>query len=154
MVFCSGVVYADTEDLEQMVKNLNDTAVEVTIPKLPEYTPSNTNYKMISVKNLFTQVRLRDSAESNNILQNYTLNQLQVVGFMRQKNTDYAFIKTPFETLLVKTGDKIKLGNVVSITPAWVEIEELQVDNDKTYHKKVYLKFDASKDDNSLKLKL
>lgn len=147
-------MYADTEDLEEMVRNLNNTAVEATMPKLPEYTPSNTNYKMINIKNLFAQTRLRDVAESNNILQNYTLNQLQMVGFMTQKNNSYAFIKTPFETLLVKAGDKIKLGNVVSVTPTLVEIEELQVENDKTYHKKVYIKFDTSKDDNSLKLKL
>lgn len=150
----SGIACADTEDLEQMLKTLHSKNVAPITPSLPQFVPANTNFKIVKFKNLFSQDRLQDTDQVSNTLQNYTLNQLQMVGFMKQKDINYAFIKTPYETLLVKAGDKIKLGSVVSVAPNIVEIEELQTQDDRTYHKKVYVKFDTTKNDNNLKLKL
>lgn len=153
MVFATSFVYAGTADLEQMMQDLHNKNVNVVIPPLPDYKLPMVNFKPVNFRNIFSQNRLQDDAESYSSLQNYSLNQLQMVGYMKQKNTDYAFIKTPYETLMVKVGNKIKQGSVVKIFPEMVEIEELQIQENKQYHKTVYLKLEENKN-NNLKLKL
>lgn len=140
VVLVAHCVYANTIDLEQMMQDLHYQKTDIVVPSIPDYKMPAVNFKSVHFKNIFSQNRLQDSTESNLNLQNYSLNQLEMVGYMRQKSIDYAFLKTPYETILVKVGDKVKQGYVIKIYPNSVEIEELQIQDNKHYHRKVYLK--------------
>jgi len=103
-------VMADTKDLEQFVQELRSKPSINVPPVLPEFTFKPANYKMINYDNIFSQDRL-DQKESD-LLLNYNLDQLKMVGYLHYESRDYVFIKTPYETLKLKLGDKIKNGEI------------------------------------------
>lgn len=152
LLICSSMSHADITDLEQFVNDLNNRKFEVKQVEIPAFEPTSVNYKRLAFINIFSQKRLQGTEALQNPIKNYNSSQLQVVGFMLQDNTSYAFIKTPYETLMVKSGDKISGGQVVKVTSDIVEIDILQTQNNREYHKKIYLKY--TNPDNNLKLKL
>ena len=135
-------VMADTSDLEQFVQELRAKPSTNIPPALPEFIFKSANYKMIEYDNIFSQDRL-DRRESD-ILQNYNLNQVQMVGYLKYESKDYVFVKTPYETLKLKVGDKIKDGEITSITPISAQIDEPQIEDKKTYINKIMLKLDQN----------
>jgi Tfp pilus assembly protein PilP len=148
-----GVAFAEVIDLEQLISELNQQPVPQTIPKLPVYQLSNTSYRMLGDNNLFDEGRLDESGEEN-YLQQYNLSQLQMVGFLNYAKIDYAFIKTPYETLRVKVGDTIQNGKVVAINKTSLEIIERQVEGERTYDKKIFLQLNESKNKKLPKLQI
>lgn len=153
LMLMSSLAFADTEDLQQMMKELDNKSVVTKAPEIPVYTPAKTNFKQYQFDNLFSQERVRDDYATSNTLQNFNLNQLQMVGYMEQKKVNYAFVKTPYETLMLKTGDKVKGGTVTQVSQTQVELDEIQTQDNKVYHKKIFLKLDSNKT-NDFKLKL
>ncbi|RTL11178.1 MAG: hypothetical protein EKK54_08360 [Neisseriaceae bacterium] len=133
---------ADTSDLEQFVQDLRAKPSTNIPPALPEFTFKPANYKMIEYDNIFSQDRL-DRRESD-ILQSYNLNQVQMVGYLKYEGKDYVFIRTPYETLKLKVGDKIKDGEVSLITPVSAQIDEPQIEDKKTFINKIMLKLDQN----------
>lgn len=146
-------IFAETEDLQQMMKDLDNTTVVTKAPEIPVYTPPKTNFKEYQFDNLFSQTRVSDDYATSNTLQNFNLNQLQMVGYMEQKKINYAFVKTPYETLILRSGDKIKGGTVTQVSPTQVELDEIQTQDNKVYHKKIFLKLETNRN-NDFKLKL
>ena len=142
-----GTAFAEVIDLEQLINELNQRPVPQTIPKLPVYQLSNTSYRMLGDNNL------SDSGDEN-YLQQYNLSQLQMVGFLNYAKIDYAFIKTPYETLRVKVGDTIQNGKVVAINKTSLEIIERQVEGERTYDKKIFLQLNESKNKKLPKLQI
>jgi|GEM_PF-2652486 len=139
-----GVAFADIVDLEQLISDLNQLPAPQTIPALPVYQLSNTSYRMLGDNNLFDSGRIGESGEEN-YLQQYNLSQLQMVGFLNYAKTNYAFIKTPYETLRVKVGDMIQSGKVMMINKTSLEIIERQVEGERTYDKRILLQLNESK---------
>lgn len=133
-------VMADTKDLEQFVQELRSKPSTNVPPVLPEFTFKPANYKMINYDNIFSQDRL-DQKESD-LLQNYNLDQLKMVGYLHYESRDYVFIKTPYETLKLKLGDKIKNGEISLITPSSTQIDEPQIQDSKTFINKIMLNLD------------
>lgn len=138
------VIFADVSDLEQLIDELNQKPVPQIDPKLPEYKLMSTSYRSLSNNNLFDAGRINQSSDEN-YLNKYNLSQLQMVGFLNYQKTNYAFIKTPFETLRVKVGDKIQNGNVVAINESSLEIIERQTQGERIYDKKIFLQLNESK---------
>lgn len=145
------IAFADISDLEKLVNELNQQPIPQINPKLPEYKLANTSYRSLSSNNLFSASRMNESGDEN-YLNRYNLNQLQMVGFLNYQKTNYAFIKTPFETLRVKVGDKIQNGQVTLINESSLEIIERQTQGDRTYDKKIFLQLNESKSNKLPKL--
>jgi Tfp pilus assembly protein PilP len=136
---------ADISDLEAYVNELNQTAHGVMLPKLPEYRLANTNYVPVDMRNIFVN-HLAISQAEQSYLQKYNLNQLQMVGYMHYGTMDYAFLRTPYETIRAKIGEHIQDGVVTKITPTNVEIDQTLVQSGKSYTKKIYLQLLEKKD--------
>lgn len=147
------VLFADVSDLEQLMSELDQKPAPKIDPKLPEYKLMSTSYRSLSNNNLFDVGRINESNDDN-YLNRYNLSQLQMVGFLNYQKTDYAFIKTPFETLRVKVGDKIQSGKVVMISEMSLEIIERQTQGDRTYDKKILLQLNESKSNKLPKLQI
>ncbi len=144
-------VYADIDDLSEIVKKISASPVVQIPPELPVFKLPETNYREVeSGYNLFDQARLTGEADSD--LHNYNLSQLQMVGYMHYLNVDYAFLKSPYETLKVKVGDKILNGKVVVISQKNIQIDELQVQGNKVFTNKLFLNLDQPKTKNLPKL--
>ncbi len=135
-------VMADTSDLVQFVQDLRAKPSSNAPPVLPEFRLKPTNYKMVEYDNIFSQDRL--NRRESDILQNYNLNQVQMVGYLKYESKDYVFVKTPYETLKLKVGDKIKDGEISLITPVSAQIDEPQIENKKTFINKIMLKLDQN----------
>lgn len=144
LLFILPVVFADISDLERLIDELNQKPVPQIDPKLPEYKLMSTSYRGLSNNNLFDVGRINQSSDEN-YLNKYNLSQLQMVGFLNYQKTNYAFIKTPFETLRVKVGDKIQNGSVVMIGESSLEIIERQTEGERVYDKKIFLQLNESK---------
>lgn len=138
------VIFADVSDLERLIDEMNQKPVPQIDPKLPEYKLMSTSYRQLSNNNLFDAGRVNQSSDEN-YLNKYNLSQLQMVGFLNYQKINYAFIKTPFETLRVKVGDKIQNGNVVVINENSIEIIERQTQGERVYDKKIFLQLNESK---------
>ena len=140
----SSLVIANVEDLEALVKNINNSQATQAPPELPIFKLSNTDYKTIeSGGDIFDSIR--EPNQADNDLQSYNLNQLQMVGYLHYKNVSYAFLRTPYETLKVKNGDKINNGLIISIESSSTLIEETQSQAGKIYKNKIFLTLDQQK---------
>ncbi len=134
-------VYADINDLESLVKELEQKRIPMPTITLPKFERQSGDYKNSLPNNVFDASRNFTNYDLNSMEynQDYSLNQLQMVGYMNYNGIDYAFLKTPFDTIKVKTGDQIKGAKIVNITNSVTEINQLQVIDDKTYNKKIYI---------------
>lgn len=144
LLLATRLVFADIDDLNEMVRKISTDPVLQVPPELPVFKLPDTGYKDIeSGLNLFDQNRLDGQIEND--LHNFNLSQLQMVGYMYYKNVDYSFVKTPYETLKVKVGDKILNGKIIRILPNNTEIDELQVQDNKVFTNKIFLNLDQPK---------
>jgi len=126
LISCS---YAGEDSLQQWFSLVKKETKPATVEDVPATPYINNSYMVPVNNNLFDVNKL----QNNQLNKNYTYNQLQMVGYMKYKGIDYAFIKTPYETISLKPGDLIKDGKVVKITPNSVLIDEYQNDKDKKY---------------------
>lgn len=129
--------FAGIADLEQLIADAGSKPASQIPPQLPVFKQSATNFLMESGGNIFDSNR--NDGTITDDYSHYNLTQLQMVGYLRYMNTDYAFLKTPYETLKVKVGDKILNGHVVSVTSNTIQIDEIQVQNSKVYNNKIFL---------------
>ncbi|TXI91108.1 MAG: hypothetical protein E6Q33_11155 [Neisseriales bacterium] len=134
-------VFAEIIDLEKLILELQQKPAYMQPIILPKLETIIENYKTPSQNNIFDASRSInfDISANMNYNQDYSLNQLQMVGYMNYSGIDYAFLKTPFDTIKVKVGDSIKGGKVVSITNSVVEINQLQIIDDKNYNKRIFI---------------
>lgn len=134
-------VFAEIIDLEKLILELQQKPGYMQPIILPKLETIIGNYKTPSQNNIFDASRSInfDISANMNYNQDYSLNQLQMVGYMNYSGIDYAFLKTPFDTIKVKVGDSIKGGKVVSITNSVVEINQLQIIDDKNYNKRIFI---------------
>ncbi len=134
-------VFAEIIDLEKLILELQQKPAYMQPIILPKLETIIGNYKTPSQNNIFDASRSInfDISANMNYNQDYSLNQLQMVGYMNYSGIDYAFLKTPFDTIKVKVGDSIKGGKVVSITNSVVEINQLQIIDDKNYNKRIFI---------------
>lgn len=146
------VAYADITDLEQLIVELQNKPVSAFPPKMPEFKPESTNFTPFGSLDFFSQDLLEESNTTTNYLLKYNLNQIQMVGYMKYRNINYAFLKTPYETLKVKVGDKIQKGVVNKIDTNLIEIVEQQEFNNKIFDKKIFIKLEEPKNNKSIKL--
>jgi len=134
-------VFAEIIDLEKLILELQQKPAYMQPIVLPKLETIIGNYKTPSQNNIFDASRSInfDISANMNYNQDYSLNQLQMVGYMNYSGIDYAFLKTPFDTIKVKVGDSIKGGKVISITNSVVEINQLQIIDDKNYNKRIFI---------------
>ncbi len=134
-------VFAEIIDLEKLILELQQKPGYMQPIILPKLETIIGNYKTPSQNNIFDASRSInfDISANMNYNQDYSLNQLQMVGYMNYSGIDYAFLKTPFDTIKVKVGDSIKGGKVISITNSVVEINQLQIIDDKNYNKRIFI---------------
>ena len=133
-------VYADINDLDALIKELEQKPIKMQPILLPKLNLDANNYSSISRNNIFDSSRnVNYDVNSLSYNQDYTLNQLKMVGYMNYNGVDYAFLKTPVDTIKVKVGDQIKGSKVVNITNSVVEINQLQLIDDKKYNKKIFI---------------
>lgn len=134
-------VFAEIIDLEKLILELQQKPAYMQPIILPKLETITGNYKTPLQDNIFDASRSInfDISANMNYNQDYSLNQLQMVGYMNYSGIDYAFLKTPFDTIKVKVGDSIKGGKVVSITNSVVEINQLQIIDDKNYNKRIFI---------------
>lgn len=133
-------VYADVSDLEALIKELEQKPIQMQPIILPKLSFDTDNYKDILKNNVFDSGRNTNYDISGLMYnQDYSLGQLKMVGYMNYNGVDYAFLKTPFDTIKVKVGDQIKGSKVVNITNSVVELNQLQIINDKSYNKKIFI---------------
>lgn len=145
------VSYADVADLEQLIKDLNNKPVELYPPKIPEWKPAETNFLQFGLIDIFDSDLLGESSVANNYLQQYNLNQVQMVGYMNYKKVNYAFLKTQYETLQVKVGDKMQNGVVARVDKESVEIVEQHIINNKVFDKKIFIKLEEPKNNKTIR---
>lgn len=147
LILLCNQVLALSDDVNIFFVKTENNGFYVHVPDTPVLESINNNYK-IPQMNFF--IKSKDSLTNTTNLrsQDFNLNQLVVVGVMNYKNKEYAFIKTPYETLMVKIGDIIKTAKIIKININNVELEEVQMQGNKVYKHKVYLKFDLRKKDN------
>lgn len=129
----------DLTDLRHFIKELELSPAKSNIPPLPKYKEMNTNYIIYDQKDLFDQKNIV-GLDSKYELQKYSLDQLKMVGFMQYQNHNYAFLKTPYEIISVKVGDKIRDGVINTISKDSVQIDEMQLQDGHTYTRKIFLK--------------
>lgn len=152
VLFCTiTLVYAD-QSLEAQLEEIKQSAPSVKFPEVPVYDVSIQKYLRYPAINSFSSEQLNDHNYSTQITNDFNLNQVEMVGYMQDNNVKYGLIKTPYETLMLKAGDKIKGGVLTSVNESGAVITELVVDSDgKTYNKIVNLKYNIN---NEVKLKL
>jgi len=151
-IFMVAFAHAEINDLELLIKDLEQKPIHMEPLVLPQLQIIFENYKSVEQNNIFDSGR-SSSYDMNTYSynQDYNLNQLQMVGYMNYTGISYAFLKTPFETIKVKVGDQIKGGKVMSITANAVEINQLQVVDNKNYVKKIFIEL-VQPDNNKPKL--
>ena len=138
--------YASTDDLEVYLNNLQQRKVATMAPVLPSYTPKPNNYRPLHSNNLFSDTRL--TTNEADLFDSFSLEQLQMVGYLNYENTDYVFLRTPHETLKFKLGDKIKDGIITLITAESVQINQTELEGDTSYTRKIILKLDQGQTNN------
>lgn len=142
--------FADTQDLETLVKELGQKPNTVKPAELPTIKFNDVDYKLPENNNIFDSKR--SEVSNDNLFQiydnKYSLNQLQMVGYMHYHNIDYAMLKTPYETIKVKVGDSVKNGKVIKITEEMTEIDELDFADGKSYNRKRFFNLNAATDKN------
>lgn len=132
---CSSIILADVVNLQ--LAELDKQAVAILPPNLPELRSNLTNYQAYNGNNIFDAERVDSYA--TDAFQDYNLNQLKMVGYMKFAGLDYAFVMTPYTTLKLKIGDKIKNGTVTKLSMHSLEIEDVQFSANKTFINKIYL---------------
>lgn len=139
------LVYSNNLDI--FLSNNESNGLFVQVPNVPKLESSQSIHKTLQI-NFFNKSKnvQKNGVDSN--LQDFNLNQLTVVGVMDYKKKEYAFLKTPYETILVKVGDTIKNAKIIKININNIELEEVQMQDNKVYKRKIYLKFNLRKNDN------
>ena len=139
-------------NLEEELQNIKQNAVAAKVPQVPVYDVKLVNYKKFGSVNSFLSTRLESAGYKPQAINDFALNQLEMVGYMQDGSTKYAFIKTPYETIMLKPGDKIKSGQVTMVNESGVSIQDTLVDDTgKIYQKIINLKYI---NDNDVRLKL
>lgn len=140
MVLLMMAANAEINDLEKLIKELEEKPMSMKPLVLPQLQIIFENYKPAERNNIFDGTRSSSyDINSYSYNQDYSLNQLQMVGYMNYAGVAYAFLKSPFETMKVKIGDQLKGGSVVNISSTSIEIDQLQVIDNKSYKKKIYI---------------
>lgn len=152
VLFCTiTLVYAD-QSLEAQLDEIKQNAPNVKFPEVPVYDITVQKYLRYPPVNDFSNDHLNDGTYTTQVTSDFNLNQLEMVGYMQDNNVKYGLIKTPYETLMLKAGDKIKSGVLTSVNESGAVITELVMDSDgRTYQKIVNLKYNIN---NEVKLKL
>ncbi len=150
-IFAYNIANAD-QSLDQQLQELKNNARVSKIPEIPVYDIKPAAYKKFGFVNYFLSTRLDDTSFTTQIMNDFPLNQVQMVGYMNDANVKYALIKTPYETLMLKVGDKIKSGVITSINESGAVIMDQQSNSSgSTYQKIINLKFDNNE---NVRLKL
>lgn len=140
--------HAANTDLDQILSQLEHEAEPIKPAAIPVLIHKKVKLEFPLENNVFDSKR-DDNLNNNEFSQQmkYSLIQLQMVGYLRYRNIDYALLKTPYEVIKVKIGDHVKNGIVIKITQTMTEINELQLAEKKIFNKKLffYLNADSSK---------
>lgn len=139
-------VFAVSDDLGIFLFNAKNNASYVNLPDTPKLESITNNYKKSQIR-FFTKSKDSLINGVSQKSQDFNLNQLIVTGMMVYKKRNYAFIKTPYDTLMVNVGDRIKNAKIIKIESNIVELEDVQMQGNKVYKHKIYLKFNLKEDD-------
>lgn len=142
--------------LNQEIMQINAPENDVRMDEMPYLKDNKIEFDNSKLAQVFDYDRLNktNSIDPSTLNNNYDIRQLQMLGTMTRGNSVYAFLKTPYDTKLVKEGDKIQNAKVIKITDNEVEISEILSEDGKEYNKHVYLKYDDNSLSNKLKYKL
>ena len=124
-------------DLELFVRQLRDKT-ESSSPRLPIWNRSKARLNLEVVNNIFAAQRISHYADGS-LAEQYSFNQIQMVGYLSYHGIAYAFVHTPFATLQVKSGDRVLSGRVIKITPTELEIDDAVSNDPQLYPAKILL---------------
>lgn len=129
-LLCSAMVIAEQLDVSTngSTKNL------MNMPNIPDFKPLLISNDYPPRVNIFDSKRIRTKEAVD--IENFIINQLQMVGYLRYHNVKYAFLRTPKMVIKVKSGDKLKDAIVLNVTENWVEIEQNN-SGENTYHNSI-----------------
>lgn len=134
------VVVAMSTDLNQVKQELPVNPLINLKLELPTFAIKQANYKMPEYNDIFNSGRNESFVQNVQVYNdNFSLSDLQMVGYIYYKKINYALLKTPFAVIKVKPGDQIKNAQVMLINQNSVEIYESQTIHNKIYIKKIYL---------------
>lgn len=74
----------------------------------------------------------------------FSLTELKMVGYLLVSKQLYALLQTPYDILKLKLGDKIGRGKIILLTKNFVEIDNLQQQNNKNFHQLYRLYLESS----------
>ncbi len=128
-------------ELQPWLESLEKTVSPLIQPKLPRLPLRQALLPPTLINNLFApRASLNgNAAASSGAASDYSLSQLQMVGYLYYKQVEYSFIRTPSTTIKVKVGDKVGRGVVRKISPKLTEIDEVQISQHNQYVNRVFL---------------